>query len=68
MAAFSALSPEEKEKVEEYLKFILYFKEMTDHMNKLTQDHVEESETFATINEHLRAIIRELKKLEDKDG
>ena len=65
MAAFSVLSPEEKEKVEEYMKFMLYFKEMTDHMNVLTQDHVEESETFATINKHLRAIIRELKKMEE---
>lgn len=65
MAEFNALSPEEKKKVEEYMKFILYFKEMTDHMNALTQDHVEESETFATINKHLRVIIRELKKLEE---
>lgn len=65
MIIFSALPPEEKDKVEEYMKFMLYFKEMSDYMNKLSSDHVEESETFATINKHLRAIIRELKKLEE---
>ena len=66
MAIYGTLSSEEQEKVEEYMKFMLYFKEMSDYMNKLSPDYIEETETFATINKHLRVIIRELKKLEEE--
>lgn len=65
MVIYGTLPPKEQEKVEEYMKFMLYFKEMSDYLNKLTSDYIEESETFATISKHLRAIIRELKKLEE---
>ena len=66
MAVYSALPDDLKERLEEYVKCVLYFKEMSDYMNKLSPENVEETETFATINKHLRVIIRELKNLEDE--